>query len=633
MQRIGEHAVVIGASMAGLLAARALSGRLRARDGDRARRAARRREGAPGGAAGPPRPRAAPARAGVPRGAAAGRRRRADRGGRADLRGDGADARRDGRPPVRPRRARAPARSSPAGRCSRATCAGACGRWPASSCATAATRSGWARPRGRARQRRAASSAAPTEARPRRCAADLVVCATGRAARVPAWLEGSATRGRPRSAWPSTSPTRAATCGFPPDALDGDRLVLVGARPGLPRTLFLFAQEGGRWIATLGGYGPSTARRPTPTGCAAFAATVAPPAVAEAIARRRAARRDRHAPLPGQRAPPLRPPARFPSGLLVCGDALCSFNPIYGQGMTVAAAQAVALRHCLERRRARPRAALLRAPPRPRRPRLAARDRRRPRAARGARAPPAGVRAVNAYLRRLRAVAEHDPAVARRLHRRRGHARAAAARAAARRRRCASLRGPRPARWREPRRRRAPRRAARGERAPRRCARPAPASAREAVVLRPRQPRLERRLGAAARRRRSAPARRRVGRARLRSRAPPRPVPADRRRARRFIGRALDALGIERAHLVLHDFGGPWGLRWAAGDPERFACAVLLGTGALPGYRWHALARALAHAAGSASCSWPTTTRRGFRLALRRGNRAPLPRAVPGPHV
>jgi pimeloyl-ACP methyl ester carboxylesterase len=53
----------------------------------------------------------------------------------------------------------------------------------------------------------------------------------------------------------------------------------------------------------------------------------------------------------------------------------------------------------------------------------------------------------------------------------------------------------------------------------------------------------------------------------------------------------LDELGIRRAHLVLHDFGGPWGLAWAAQNPDAFASATLINTGVLPDWDWHRYAK------------------------------------------
>jgi pimeloyl-ACP methyl ester carboxylesterase len=92
----------------------------------------------------------------------------------------------------------------------------------------------------------------------------------------------------------------------------------------------------------------------------------------------------------------------------------------------------------------------------------------------------------------------------------------------------------------------------------------------------------------------------------------------------RHLGGILDALGIRRAHLVLHDFGGPWGLSWAADNPDRVAGLTLINIGVLRDYRWHWLAR-IWRTSGLGEVFLRTTTLPALRLVLRQGNPRGLP--------
>jgi pimeloyl-ACP methyl ester carboxylesterase len=59
----------------------------------------------------------------------------------------------------------------------------------------------------------------------------------------------------------------------------------------------------------------------------------------------------------------------------------------------------------------------------------------------------------------------------------------------------------------------------------------------------------------------------------------------------KYIARALDQLGVRRVHLVVHDFGGPFGWAWVAERGDALASLVIFNTGLMTQRRWHTWAR------------------------------------------
>ncbi|ORW84676.1 2-polyprenyl-6-methoxyphenol hydroxylase-like oxidoreductase [Mycobacterium sp. IEC1808] len=176
--------------------------------------------------------------------------------------------------------------------------------------------------------------------------ADLVVDTTGRGSRTPLFLEQLGYR-PPREDKLTVHVTYASMRVYVAPGTLRENFIINAAEPGRPVAFAMFGGEDDTYVLAV----QTMAGRPVPTDRAALLNSLTDVAPPHALAAARSAEPVTDVAqykFPSNRWRRYDKLERVPDGLIVMGDAMCNFNPLYGQGMSVAAIEALILRDCLE---------------------------------------------------------------------------------------------------------------------------------------------------------------------------------------------------------------------------------------------------------------------------------------------